>query len=148
VEKIGISLTMPLWFPVAIAASLFVIPVGIAKVFSNRLSNRRAVANFREHMSERLKDILQYLYETDIFTKDRFFEEYDRNQIRIFNQWIDLQHKTFVREMETISGLLDQLALEVNAQAVDNIVLERFLEQVKGDCSCIAKMCNFSSVHV
>lgn len=147
VEKIGISLTMPLWFPIAITASLFVVPVGLVKVLSKKLSNRKEISNFRENMTERLKDILEYLYEGDIhvFTKDRFFEEFDRNQIRLFNQWIDLQHQNFIREMEVISGLLDQLAHEVTAHTKDNIAMERFLEQLnrfQGDCGNIARKYN------
>ncbi|XP_061185527.1 uncharacterized protein in xynA 3'region-like [Saccostrea echinata] len=140
-EKIGIALSIPLWFPVAITASLFVVPVGIIKVLSNKLSNRNAITQFRENITECLMDILNKLYDLDIFTTDRFFEEFDRNQIHVFNQWIDLQQKAFCKEIDSISAVLQKLVGEVTIHTDENIAIELFLKQVRkfqNECCTIA----------
>lgn len=146
-EKIGLALTAPLWFPIAVTASVFVVPVSAFKILSNKLSRRKAESNFREVIDERhLADLLQELYKLDTFSEVRFNEEFERNSIRLFNQWLHQQHEASVQVIENISATLEQLAENEKLENEDKQSVERFLQQLKEcqeECCVISgKCCN------
>lgn len=144
-EKIGLALTAPLWFPIAVTASVFVVPVSAFKILSNKLSHRKAESNFREVTDERhLADLLQELYKLDTFSEVRFNEEFERNSIRLFNQWLHQQHEASVQVIENISATLEQLAENEKLENEDKQSVERFLQQLKEcqeECCVISEKC-------
>lgn len=144
-EKIGLALTAPLWFPIAVTASVFVVPVSAFKILSNKLSHRKAESNFREVTDERhLADLLQELYKLDTFSEVRFNEEFERNSIRLFNQWLHQQHEASVQVIENISATLEQLVENEKLENEDKQSVERFLQQLKEcqeECCVISEKC-------
>lgn len=144
-EKVGLALTAPLWFPIAVTASVFVVPISAFKVLSNKLSHRKAESDFREVTDERhLAELLQELYKLDTFSEGRFNEEFERNSIRLFNQWLNQQHQTSIQVIEDISTTLQQLAKDEKLENKDKQSVERFLQQLKEcqeECCVISEKC-------
>ncbi|XP_065930284.1 uncharacterized protein [Magallana gigas] len=144
-EKVGLALKAPLWFPIAVTVSVFVVPVSAFKVLSNKLSHQKTESNFREVTDERhLADLLQELYELDTFSEVRFIEEFERNSIRLFNQWLDQQHQTSIQVIEDISTTLQQLAETEKLESEDKQSVKRFLQQLKEcqeECYVLLEKC-------
>lgn len=103
------ALKPPLWFPIAVTASVFVVPVSAFKALSSKFSHCKT--DLRELTDvHHLANLLQDLYELDIFSEVRFIEEFERNSIRLFNLWLHEQHQASLRVIENISATLEQLA--------------------------------------
>lgn len=132
------SLTVGL--PIAVTASVFLVPVGVAKILSEKHTNWKTMSDFRKNIDQRLSELLQGLYESEAFTKDRFYEGFERNHIRLFNQWIMDQYEKFVIDIDRISAILEQLTKKIDIDVGNNSAVELFLKQVvqyQKDCSSI-----------
>eukprot|EP00105_Crassostrea_gigas_P029776 XP_011451822.1 PREDICTED: uncharacterized protein LOC105345389 [Crassostrea gigas] len=144
-EKVGLALTAPLWFPIAVTASVFVVPVSAFKVLSKKFSEQKAESNFREVTDKRnLAELLQEIYKSDTFSEARFNDEFERNSIRLFNQWLHQQHEASIQVIEDISTTLQQLAETEKLESEDKQSVERFLQQLKEcqeECCVISEKC-------
>ena len=95
------------------------------------------MSDFRKNIDQRLSELLQGLYESEAFTKDRFYEGFERNHIRLFNQWIIDQYEKFVIDIDRISAILEQLTKKIDIDVGNNNAVELFLKQVvqfQSDC--------------
>ena len=88
------------------------------------------MSDFRKNIDQRLSELLQGLYESEAFTKDRFYEGFERNHIRLFNQWIIDQYEKFVIDIDRISAILEQLTKKIDIDVGNNSAVELFLKQV------------------
>lgn len=144
-EKVGLALTAPLWFPIAVTASVFVVPVSAFKVLSKKFSEQKAESNFREVTDKRnLAELLQEIYKSDTFSEARFNDEFERNSIRLFNQWLHQQHEASIQVIEDISTTLQQLAETEKLESEDKQSVKRFLQQLKEcqeECYVLLEKC-------
>lgn len=137
------ALKPPLWFPIAVTASVFVVPVSAFKALSSKFFHCKT--DLRELTGvHHLANLLQDLYELDIFSEVRFIEEFERNSIRLFNLWLHEQHQASLRVIENISATLEQLAQNMELEKEDKQSVERFLQQLnecQEECCIIATKC-------
>ena len=116
--------------PTVVTASVFLVPVGVAMILSKKHTNWKTMTDFRKNIDQRLSELLQGFYESEAFTKDRFYERFEKNHIRLFNQWIIDQYEKFVIEIDRISAILEQLTKKIDIDVGDNSAVELFLKQV------------------
>lgn len=98
------------------------------------------MSDFRKNIDQRLSELLQGLYDSEAFTKDRFYEGFEKNHIRLFNQWIVDQYEKFVIDIDRISATLEQLTKKIDIDVGNNSAVELFLKQVvqfQADCLSI-----------
>lgn len=124
---------------------VFVAPVRAFKWLSNTLSHWKAEFNFREVTDERhLAELLQELFKLDTFSEVRFYEEFERNSIRMFNQWLHQQYEASLQVIENISAILKQLAKTEKSESEGKQSVERFQQQLKEckeECCVISEKC-------
>nr|XP_022304316.1 uncharacterized protein LOC111111559 [Crassostrea virginica] len=139
-EKVALVLTLTVGLPIAVTASVFLVPVGVAKILSEKHTNWKTMTDFRKNIDQRLSELLQGLYDSEAFTKDRFYEGFEKNHIRLFNQWIVDQYEKFVIDIDRISATLEQLTKKIDIDVGNNSAVELFLKQVvqfQADCLSI-----------
>lgn len=144
-EKVGLALTAPLWLPIAVTASVFVVPVSAFKMLSVKLSHQKVESNFLEVTNERhLAELLQELYKLEFFSEDRFNEEFEKKSIPLFNLWLDELYQESNQVIEDISVNHKQLGQNVELESKNKQSVERFLQELierQEECCVISEKC-------
>ena len=121
VETLGLILSLPLWLPLAVGASVVAVPVGVGAKATQYLKERKENEEFHIHKDKLLPKWSQEILESR-YNKEAILENFERYHIREFIQELDNFERRKEQEMNekenTIQLLYEEIGLVADTKDI------------------------------